>query len=189
MARPREFNQEAVLDRITDLFWRKGYAGTSLDEIDQVSGLKRGSLYNAFGDKRQLYLAALDYYGQREMAAADAFLKAKGPAARAVPALFRAAISAASGEVGRRGCLLCNASIELAPQDHEVEQRVVMHLERLRTAFTDCLKGSTAPRLVSQHADHLTAAYMGLLVLIKAGCPQRQLQNVARDAAKLVAPE
>ncbi|NIP58975.1 MAG: TetR family transcriptional regulator, partial [Gemmatimonadetes bacterium] len=62
MARPREFDETQTLHRVLDVFWRKGYRQTSLEDLEDATGLHRGSLYNAFGDKRALYRKALDRY-------------------------------------------------------------------------------------------------------------------------------
>ena len=62
MARPREFDREMALQRATDVFWAKGYASTSTEDLVAAMGIGRQSLYNAFGDKRSLYVDALDGY-------------------------------------------------------------------------------------------------------------------------------
>jgi AcrR family transcriptional regulator len=62
MARPREFNRELALERATGVFWAKGYASTSTEDLLGAMGIGRQSLYNAFGDKRALYLEALERY-------------------------------------------------------------------------------------------------------------------------------
>jgi TetR/AcrR family transcriptional repressor of nem operon len=59
MARPREFDREEALERATGVFWAKGYASTSTDDLLTAMGIGRQSLYNAFQDKRALYLEAL----------------------------------------------------------------------------------------------------------------------------------
>ena len=65
MARPREFDRDAALDKARRVFWAKGFAGTSTDDLREAMGIGRQSLYGAFGDKRTLYLEALDTYQQR----------------------------------------------------------------------------------------------------------------------------
>ena len=70
MARPREFDQEKVLDALRDVFWQHGYEGTSYADIMQATGLQKGSLYAAYGDKRALYLQALARYDAGEVRAA-----------------------------------------------------------------------------------------------------------------------
>src|SRR5260370_22128135 len=62
MARPREFDREEALERATGVFWAKGYASTSTDDLLTAMGIGRQSLYNAFQDKRALYLETLERY-------------------------------------------------------------------------------------------------------------------------------
>jgi AcrR family transcriptional regulator len=62
MARPREFNEDQVLNQVTALFRQRGYDGTSVTDLEEASGMGRASLYGAFGDKRALFLAALSRY-------------------------------------------------------------------------------------------------------------------------------
>lgn len=187
MARPREFDRDEVLERATEVFWRHGYAGSSLARIDRATRLKRGSLYNGFGDKRRLFLACLDHYAAREIGAAVALLSAPGTARRKVRRLFLSAVEAAEAPGGRRGCLLCNTAVELAPHDKAVEARVGRHLGSLRAAFLQALtaEGRTAAQAAAT-ADQLTASYMGLLVVAKAGFPADRLRRIAEGAAALV---
>ena len=183
MARPREFDRQEVLRKATLVFWEKGYADTTLDDLDRATGLHRGSIYNAFGDKRQLYLACLDHYGEQEMTGATQLLES-GPAPETIGRLFAGLVDSVAEGGKRRGCLLCNASIEEAPFDLEVEARVLAHIGSLRHAFGRGLAahrppGSAAARAAQERlADHLTASYMGLWVLAKAGFPESALRNV-----------
>ena len=69
MARPRKFVEDQVIEAARDQFWGHGYAGTSLDDLVAVTGLGRGSLYGAFGDKHTIFMRALDEYSTATMAA------------------------------------------------------------------------------------------------------------------------
>lgn len=188
MARPREFDQDRVLGRATDVFWRYGYAGASLERIDRATGLQRGSLYNAFGDKHGLFLACLDHYGAKEIGAAVALLSVPGRAQGKVRRLFGAAVAAVRDRGDRRGCLLCNTAVEVAPHDPEVAARVVAHLGALRGAFEGALRadGAMSAAEARRRADLLTADYMGLLVLAKAGFAVAQLRRIAAGACDSV---
>src|SRR5690242_13414285 len=75
MARPREFDEQAVLDAAQRAFRTHGYAGTSLQQLTGATGLGKGSLYAAFGDKRGLYLRVLDDYARRSVAGAGSALE------------------------------------------------------------------------------------------------------------------
>lgn len=88
MVRPREFDMQQVLERAANVYWNKGWDATITADLERATGLKRGSLYNAFGDKRGLYLAALQYYCDAEMGAATGVVDAAPDIAQSVAVLF-----------------------------------------------------------------------------------------------------
>lgn len=186
MARPREFEPEQVLSAATDLFWRNGFAGTSLAQLDRAVGINRASLYNAFGDKRGLFLACLDHYGGREISAAVDLLSGTGTGGGKIRKLFNGPVKAVQTGQDRRGCLLCNSAVEVAPHDPQVEAAVMRHLDRLRNAIADALTGDKTRKDTICRADQLTAHYMGLHVMAKAGAPVAQLKRIAAGAAVLL---
>ncbi|MBI0381988.1 TetR/AcrR family transcriptional regulator, partial [Streptomyces albiflaviniger] len=105
MARPRSFDEKQVLNAVRDQFWDAGYAATSLEDLMRVSGLGKGSLYAAFGDKRQLFLRVLhgytdDSHGRLREALAEA-----PRALDALRMLLEAPIDEPTGAGTRRGCL------------------------------------------------------------------------------------
>jgi TetR/AcrR family transcriptional repressor of nem operon len=124
MARPREFDLEAVLGDAMEAFRRKGYSATSVSDLLDQTKLARGSLYGAFGDKRHLFLAALELYGQQDLEHAKAALE--------TPSLARAALSdwifsiarETAGEEGRQGCLMCKAAMEMSQDDDAVADKI-----------------------------------------------------------------
>src|SRR5215468_8620245 len=66
--RPRAYDPDVALTRAMDVFWKDGFAGTSLDELSAATGMNRPSLYGAFGDKRELYIKAYQHYRERSRA-------------------------------------------------------------------------------------------------------------------------
>ena len=135
MPRTREFDTEQALARIKDVFWKHGYEGGSMALIEAETGLKKQSLYRAFGDKRQMYLAALRDYERVEVAAAIEILQAPGEPAARIDDLFAAIIDGAVKNGDRRGCLLCNASVDQAPLDEASEELVGQIMQRFGKAI------------------------------------------------------
>ena len=134
MARPREFDQDKVLNALRDVFWENGYEGTSYADITKATGLQKGSLYAAFGDKRSLYQLALARYDAQEVAAAIKMLRGKTiPAVQRLKNLMQGPIDASGSKKGRWGCLLCNAAVDQAPFEKEVELSVTASTKWLRT--------------------------------------------------------
>ncbi len=117
MARPREFDVADALQDALEVFWRKGYEATSMQDLVAAMGIQKASLYAAFGDKHALYRAALRRYQQATLdELATHLAKAASPLA-AIRGFVDEVATHAAGKDGRRGCFCVNASSELAPSD------------------------------------------------------------------------
>jgi TetR/AcrR family transcriptional repressor of nem operon len=120
MGRPREFDERFVLDAAERAFYERGYHATALSDVVAATGLHKGSLYGAFGDKHTLFVRVLGRYADRRMELMDADLVDVPPLEGLRAYLTRLAKEA----VGGRGCLLANSALELLPGDREVERIV-----------------------------------------------------------------
>jgi len=110
MPRPREFDPDLVLDHAVELFWAKGYEGTSISDLEEHLGMGRQSLYGAFGDKHELYLKAMDRYAASQSWTRRDLLKPDA-GAEEIREYFKGLIGAVTKEP-RRSCMLINAAIE-----------------------------------------------------------------------------
>ena len=183
MGRPKEFDPEETLEQIMSVFWLKGYEGASLQDIEAATGLKKPSLYRTFGDKRAMYLAALAAYDETEAQKTEAILSRPGSARARIQRLLRAVIDSAATANDRRGCFLCNASVDQAPHDPATQKFVSAAMGRLTTAFAAALAASLPyqgnSRKREKMAAKILAGYFGLRVLIKAGMPEEMLEKAA----------
>jgi TetR/AcrR family transcriptional repressor of nem operon len=184
MARPRKLDPETALARALEAFRAKGYAGTSLADLVAATGLNKGSLYAAFGDKRQLYLAAIARYERDAVDTAVAALRGAADPRAAIAALLDGPIAAvARGD--RRGCLLCNAAIDRASDDQAVARRVLSALARLQRGLVGALKRGyphDAASEIEACASHVLATYMGLCGMARAGVAAAELRAIAIHA-------
>src|SRR5436189_2827778 len=105
MARPREFDRDTAAQEAMEAFWDHGYNATSVTELLSEMGLHRGSLYGTFGDKKQLFLAALEKYQDQNVAMIREVLERPGSAREAIVALLDVAIERCTGAGAERGCL------------------------------------------------------------------------------------
>ncbi|GAB2176036.1 TetR/AcrR family transcriptional regulator [Dongia sp. agr-C8] len=129
MARPKEFDAEKVLASAADVFWRRGYDVVSIQELEAATGLGRGSLYNAFGDKEGLFIAALDRYVERHGAAP--FRHLSNPDVRlGIQRLLEAIIARMGDPANPRGCLLTNTSLAFGTGSDRIDVHVA---EKIRT--------------------------------------------------------
>lgn len=181
MARQREFDEDKVLDALCDVFWEHGYDGASYSQIMAATGLQKGSLYAAFGDKKSLYLKAIGRYDQGAVSGAVSMLRDEtlSGAAR-IGLLMDALITDAETPRGRWGCLLCNAATDMAPFDGDTEAAVMAGMTRLKTAIGAALKETDNPNA----AELVWASYFGGRVLIKAGATKTTLRALKRQLIK-----
>ncbi|MGE0715961.1 MAG: TetR/AcrR family transcriptional regulator [Alphaproteobacteria bacterium] len=187
MARPREFDEEAVLDAAMQCFWSHGYEATSVRDLIAATGLTGASLYNAFGDKRALYRKALDRYVEGSIA--DRIRRCGEMAPRAAIATFFAEILARSAaDRQHKGCMLVNAALDVAPEGPDSREIVAAVLVRIEDFFRDRLRAGQADGTIVRSvpaddlARHLLAVLMGVRVLARAR-PERPLLEGAVAAA------
>ncbi|HEV7961034.1 MAG TPA: TetR/AcrR family transcriptional regulator [Actinoplanes sp.] len=190
MARPRKFDEAQVLDAVRDEFWARGYAATSLDDLMRATGLGKGSLYGAFGGKRELFLRVLGEYAGQRVDGARRALSGDGPAIDRLRNVFDPPENpdAGAGPPGR-GCLLANSSTELAARDDEVgdcARRTYQAVEDLLAGVIEQavaeggLPATTEPR---ELARLLLAIQQGVEFLGKTGMEPGGLRQIGRSAA------
>lgn len=181
MGRPREFDMDETLDRAMHVFWAQGYDGASLDDLLSAMAIGRGSLYKAFGDKRSLYLACLARYDAQVVGGAVRSLRDETVDARLrIARLLVSVAEAVEAGNDRSGCFLCNATVDQAPHDPDVAQRVQDSIDRLDAAFAQALSDTGAypePVRRTALAAQLTTDYFGLRVLAKSGIATERLRT------------
>jgi len=191
MARPREFDVEQALDRATELFWSKGYEATSVQDLVEATGVNRASLYATFGDKADLFAAALEHY---ESSVNEHLSKALDPpaaGAEAVRAWLAVVIEAATRARGPRGCLLLNTvtGCTTAPAAILDQATTAMRSNRERIERALARDPSLAGRAdLPALAGFLAAQGHGLVVLARAGVRRRELESAAEIALRVLAP-
>lgn len=191
MPRPRAYDATDVLDRATALFWRQGYAATSVQELVEATGLNRASMYAAYGDKHGLFLAALDHYLTRIAAERMAPLEQDGPALAAIGAFLRGLIEA-SGSEPRLGCLLTNSLTECGPHDQAVTERLLHSLAQVEAALAATIRRGQAEGSIgaTDSAEALAGLLLtmaqGLRVLSRGGMSDAALERVVDTALALL---
>ena len=154
------------------VFWEKGYEATSTQDLVQATGLLKGSLYGAFGDKRSMYLAALEYYDQTRFQSGIDMLLGPGSVEQRIYQLFDSVIQSVKTGVYAGGCLLCNASVEMAAVDKQVQQSVQRQIHRLHRAVKTAITGEVGSGQDEDVvAGFIVSSYFGARVLAKAGMP------------------
>jgi TetR/AcrR family transcriptional regulator, transcriptional repressor for nem operon len=141
MPRPRKFDETDVVAAARDEFWLRGYAATSVDDLTSVTGLGKGSLYGAFGDKHGLFLRALDVYIGTALDGVRAQLRdPKYGAYDRLVRHIRAQVKAIAADRSRRGCMMAKSAAELSATDETVEQAVERAYALWIAELVDCIK-------------------------------------------------
>jgi AcrR family transcriptional regulator len=133
--RPRSFITSEVLDRVRDVFMDKGFAAASLDELAEAADLNRPSLYAAFGDKEQLYIHTLRFYGDRSVAGLNAILGSRGSIERRLREVYKAAIDIYTAPPRARGCLIVGTAAVEAPTHPKVAAMATKLLDEFEHCF------------------------------------------------------
>ena len=191
MARPREFDEAAVLDAAMDCFWQNGYEATSVRDLAAHMGITGASLYNAFGDKHALFRQVVRRYAERSMRERISRLESALPTKGAVRAFLGEIVERSTGG-DRRGCLLVNTALEAAPDDPELRQEVAARLAEIEAFFRRSVTaaqrdGSIPPgRTPEDLARLMLGVTLGLRVLARSTPERELLEGVARPALALL---
>ncbi len=163
--RPRSFDEQEVLGRARDLFWSRGYAATSVQDLVDGLSVQRGSLHATFGDKRSLYLRAVALYWQHNKDQLEAAL-AGGPVLPALRGMLTepASVTGATAGERRRGCLVGNTTAELVAGDPEAEALVAAAYDGFVEVVAAALRRGQASGEVSAAATPEVQAQLLLLV-------------------------
>jgi AcrR family transcriptional regulator len=187
MVRPREFDRDAALEKAMLLFWEKGFAATSTDSLVKAMGIGRQSLYNAFGDKRQLYLEVLQSY--REMSLGGHLKRLNEPESplAGISALL-SGLAAADDRVRALGCLGVGSVGEFGTSDPELRQLSeatgALMASRIATRIREGQKvGEIALRFdVDEAASFVLLTMTGLQLAARSGASIAEIHKLAKFA-------
>lgn len=191
--RPRAYERDSVLPLALETFWAGGYFGTSVDELSLAMGLSRPSLYAGFGDKRTLYLKAIEFYCSVERAAVERVISEARPIGQGLRALVRNAIANyVAGAFGPRGCFMASVAVTDAAGDPAVRRALDANVRDLEARLTNRFRRAGETGEISLMAPPELLAHMvcdtlyGLALRARAGVPRRELQRSAEAAVALL---
>jgi TetR/AcrR family transcriptional repressor of nem operon len=191
MARPREFDETLALDAATKCFWKHGYEATSVRTLADEMGITGASLYNTFGDKRSLFRRALNHYVESSFGERVSRLE-ELPPREAIQAFFAEIIERSMGDPQRKGCLLVNSALELAPHDAHFRRAIGKVLLRVEAFFRRCVEAGQRSGTISSAqsaqdvARLLVAVLLGMRVLARNRPERPLLEGVLRPVLALL---
>jgi TetR/AcrR family transcriptional repressor of nem operon len=187
MARHKEFDTTEVLDHAMLLFWEQGYEATSIEDLIEATGIKRGSLYGTFGDKEGLFLAVLERYSETQVRRLIVELNDPDPR-RAIECLFESILSRKNRRELPPGCLMTNTLLECRGSGDRITQAVKRHLGQFELAIYSvlCRAKSEGSLSTACNTKALAHFYFGVVqslnVMSHAGIDPEMRRNTARVA-------
>jgi TetR/AcrR family transcriptional regulator, transcriptional repressor for nem operon len=187
MARHKEFDRDAALMKAVEVFWDKGYDGTSTDDLVRAMGIGRQSMYDTFGDKHALFVSALTRYRDDERHALHTCLRDATSPLGAIESFFYA-IAAERPVERARGCLMIAATAELAAVDPEIAQIARENGLRCETSFAHAVAAAVEKGEIKKGIDphaagrFLWTTFLGMKLSAKAGASPESLRDTARFA-------
>ena len=170
---------------LKELFWRRGYENTSIADVVQATGMNRYALYNSFGGKRELFLAALDDYHEERK---QVFLADLDNASKRPIDAIRNVMEFAIREMADRGagCFICNVANEFSQKDPVIAERVQVYLREIEFAFGNALSRAKAAGELNKNLTPESGAKMMIAILLGVGAraqtraPGRELLQMLR---------
>ena len=187
MGRLKAFDETRALDAAVDCFWSRGYEATSIRDLADAMKIGGTSLYNAYGDKRALFARSLQRYADRSMRERIARLEASHRPKEAIRAFLAEIIDRSVKDPDRKGCLLVNSALDVAPHDAEIGKVVGGYLDELRAFFRRNIEAARAAGQVPRTIDaedvsaHLLGVLAGIRVLARTGAKRKLLARPALD--------
>ncbi|MEM6346428.1 MAG: TetR/AcrR family transcriptional regulator [Bacteroidota bacterium] len=140
MPRVKQFDQQEALQKAMLLFWRKGYNATSIQDLTEHLGISRGSLYDTFGDKKQLFDRVILHYSQTVLQGLKSFLNTQQNVKGAFRHIFQQVLMEDQISLDFKGCFVANTTTEMLPADNPLLELIQTHQEQIEQLFFELLE-------------------------------------------------
>ena len=186
MPRVKLFNEEEVLQKAINIFWEKGYNNTSIQDLVNHLGINRGSLYDTFGGKRELFDKAFQQYLTTNNNALITFFESQKSVKKGFEKFFEIPLNAAVCDKGVRGCFAVNTITEMLPEDSIMQEVLIKNKKIIETAFYNFLQKGVANGEISKDKNikkitsFLYALLNGLLVTAKINFNKKELLETVK---------
>ena len=184
MARTKDFDENAVLEKAMNLFWHKGYNGTSMQDLVDGLGISRSSMYDTFGDKHTLFIRSLENYKKSAMDGMKAIVDDTASAKAAIRKMFESTVADLLTDSQHKGCFMVNAAVEMAPHDQEINKMLCENDRQLEKYFNDAIKkGQSTGEISNRQDSHALAQFIlnnikGVRVTAKSGGDKKAFHDI-----------
>lgn len=192
MPRVKLFDEKEVLEKAMNLFWKKGYHATSVQDLVSCLGINRASLYDTFSDKEQLFKKSFELYRKSNIATLVSFFESRPNVKAGFSELFENAINEAMKDKDRKGCFAVNVTTELIPNDENLLAILAQNKQDFETIFYEYLKkGKENGQLTTTQDLQSIAAlfytlYNGIRVVSKICIDKKKHSNAIQVALSLL---
>ena len=183
MPRVKLFNEDEVLQKATELFWKRGYHATSIQDLVTHLGINRASIYDTYGGKRELFDKAFLRYWTENSERIVVFFATQPVVKEGLRKLFEIVVNESLNDCDRKGCFVVNSITELVPDDETIRPELIAHKEMMENIFLNYLQTGVENGEISSDKDLKTIAgllltfYSGVKVVGKIDDSNAQLQN------------
>lgn len=186
MARTKDFDEIAVLQKAVELFWCKGYNGASAQDLVDHLGISRSSLYDTFGDKKTLFIRALEHYRKEMSGAMVDMINQSTDIEQTITQIFERAVNDSIHDSLSKGCFMVNCTIELAPHDKDIFKIVEDNKKAVEEALFFALeKGQANGQITNKQTARSLARFIynnfaGLHVVAKSETDKKVLDDIVK---------
>jgi TetR/AcrR family transcriptional regulator, transcriptional repressor for nem operon len=192
MARNKAFEQEIVLEKAMNTFWKKGFHDTSMQDLVDAMGINRASLYDTFGDKHQLYLKSLESYREINSCAISKAIENEPSNKEKIRKILRLLADESLTDTENKGCFFTNATLEMLPQDNAVNAIVCNNLNAMNQMLESIIIQAQAEGEISNElsakslADFVQCNIGGIRVIGKTRPTAQQMYDVIENVMRIL---
>jgi TetR/AcrR family transcriptional repressor of nem operon len=185
MPRKKDFDEDELLEKAVNLFWKKGYHATSAQDLVDGLGINRSSLYNTYTDKRTLFTKSLKMYQQQRTGLMLNTLQQSHDIGETIKQIFNNIIDEDMADTMQKGCFMVNTAVELSDQDQEINNIVSANNQSVEDALVAAIEkgrqnGQVLNPLTSRAiAQFIFATISALRVTARSGAGRQVMQNIA----------
>ncbi len=189
----KQFDVDETLKKAGEAFWANGFEATSMSDLLKAMGIQKGSFYNTYGSKHEIYLRALEQYASARFGEMEQRIVGQ-TAVEALCAHFEAVYEDCISPMGHRGCMLINCALEMAHHDRPSQAIVKRGLARHEKILRDLIRAGQEAAEIDRELDSEATAkammsfIMGMRIYSRSGSDPGAVRTLADQAIKLVAP-